>query len=502
MAKIRVADVARSLGITSSEALQELKDMGADAKSAASTIDMGTAERLGHRVEAGRLGEDEVRRGWREFGSLVGRLRRQHGWTQAELGEAVGAGGSWVSQVEAGSLVPGPDRTVRLGVVLGPEVSELAARLRGESPQGSNSAEALTLALLWRGRADLLGRMAAASRSRASRMRFDRLSRDLLAAASAHPSVGGFLDRAQLRPLSVLAEGAPSRVRQVVAVELATMKIDAPYETETDLKSRLDLMDFVLEDLGLSSAHASLRDAVARAVRKRPAWSELPPCGGPLGLTSMVRGALDLEQVLLIGHDPAGWLGADFAGGQWLLPPAADHRESGPSGLFPPDARSRSATGGVVVATGIAVAGAAAAGLGILLPVVTPLVIAGAVAMAQRPLKADQVLSGMQSEETPSPFIVGAGELAVAFGWAWTRVETTKLLTLYSAFDEPAKGLPAPAHLAEYLKAQASQVWSAAERERELSGTVDLDRNAPLRNLVDVADSIDATATRLEALAH
>ena len=55
-----------------------------------------------------------------------------------------------------------------------------------------------------------------------------------------------------------------------MAVELAGMKIDAPYQLERTLNDRLQLLDYVLEDLGLAQAHGALVKAFSNPVSDVP----------------------------------------------------------------------------------------------------------------------------------------------------------------------------------------------------------------------------------------
>lgn len=322
VAKVRVYELAKELDIDSKDVLKKLNDMGEFVRSASSTVEPPVYKRLRDALaEGAAAGHPPATRGpWVPFGHKVRTRRLELGMTQAQLSEAVGAKGSWVSQVESGTIEPSPARVSVLAALLGQDLNGMAADIRGEGPLLAPPAEdGLTLALLWRGRADLLARLGPASHDRDTRLRFDRLSRDLLDAASRHPDMREHLDRGQLRSLPALAEQAPERVRQLVAVELAGMVIDAPQRVEQTVTPRLELLDFVLEDLRLGQAHASLAHVFLEPIRERPSRRDLPACGGAIGLTSVVRGGADQDTLLLLGFDPAGWLGVDFIGGQWLL---------------------------------------------------------------------------------------------------------------------------------------------------------------------------------------
>ena len=290
-----------------------------------------------------------------------------------------------------------------------------------------------------------------------------------------------------------------------MAVELAGMKIDAPYQLERTLDDRLQLLDYVLEDLGLAQAHGQLVKAFSNPVRRRPTWSELSSCGGALGLTSVARGVADADVLLLLGHDPVGWLGPDFMAAQWLLE-GVDFGDfmkegSGPMGdgksFLPPGTAMGMAAGG-----GLAAAlTAAAVGTGVVMPVLAPL-LAGAVAGAVTSSRSRRTLDPGKPQDSPSRHFPSApvrvALMCLAFGWAWTRIETTKTLALYAAFGDE-DWLPPATTLADHFIEQADQLRMMAQRERELSGTSDLDRNAPLRTMVDSADSLRAVAGQYDS---
>lgn len=92
--------------------------------------------------------------------------------------------------------------------------------------------------------------------------------------------------------------------------------------------------------------------------------------------------------------------------------------------------------------------------------------------------------------------------LCEAFGRFWVRVETTKLLGLYRAYGSEGvadgKGsLPGRTVAVAYLQATATAAEAALKQESEESGTGDFDQNERLRELVDIRDSLVATAKAL-----
>ena len=489
MAKVRVYELAKELDIDSKDVLKKLNDMGEFVRSASSTVEPPVYKRLRDALaEGAAAGHPPATRGpWVPFGHKVRTRRLELGMTQAQLSEAVGAKGSWVSQVESGTIEPSPARVSVLAALLGQDLNGMAADIRGEGPLLAPPAEdGLTLALLWRGRADLLARLGPASHDRDTRLRFDRLSRDLLDAASRHPDMREHLDRGQLRSLPALAEQAPERVRQLVAVELAGMVIDAPQRVEQTVTPRLELLDFVLEDLRLGQAHASLAHVFLEPIRERPSRRDLPACGGAIGLTSVVRGGADQDTLLLLGFDPAGWLGVDFIGGQWLLAGPL------PESQNPGEREVAARTMMPMAAAGVGAAVAAAMGAGVVLPVLAGLVVGAAAA-------AEGARDRAATDPSGKPDAIRIARLSLAFGWAWTRIEVTKALAIYAAFGDSADWLPPPIAVADNLGEATTWLRATGRDHTARFGPDLLADNGPGAVLNDVAASLHEFRRRLLA---
>lgn len=61
------------------------------------------------------------------IGKNLKRLRGKHGFSQQQLGEAIGhGGGAYISAIERGKKHPGPDTLAALAAALGCSVDEFA----------------------------------------------------------------------------------------------------------------------------------------------------------------------------------------------------------------------------------------------------------------------------------------------------------------------------------------------------------------------------------------
>jgi transcriptional regulator with XRE-family HTH domain len=437
------------------------------------------------------------------FGAGLKRLRKARGWKQQDLADRLRAAPSWVSQVENGKLPPSGERLATLEVFLGPELQQLV-------PGGATTAtaarqESAAFACLWRARADLLARLANASDLRARRVRLDHLSRELIAAASVHPKAQPFVHRGVLASLAEIGRSMPEWSRQAVLVELAGMKLDAPYETGFSRSRRLEFLDFSIADLRLPAAtHTPLVEAFAMfpQPRDRPLWQELHAVGGALGVAQAGNPESEVDLRLLIGDDPAGWFGFEYAAGAWLVRsvhPGAAAMSPGhdgvrlmalqsPIGLGGEWASDRAATGILSsLALGPILGSAIGAALG---------AIAGAIASDRRthkPTRSQPAAPHLPPDKATIPHEPEriTATLAEALGRHWVRAETSKLVAAYRAFPATAVGdenpmLPPVAVAREHLTATAKLLGDWWKVESETSGTTSPGANERLRELADI----------------
>lgn len=442
---------------------------------------------------------------WDKFGERLRELRTARKFTQKNLAELLGVAPSWVSQVEGAQLTASPERIEALAQLFGNDLRRLAGL--GQARGGADASSAAAgYACLWRARADLLARAAHVAPRRQQRVRLNRLSRQLLEAAGAHPLVQEFVRGGRLLSLAEIAEHVPTAVRQLVAAEVVAMKLDAPVEVGVQRDKILGGFELLLEDMGEERAEA-VADALTKAslnpVRSRPWWQHLTCTGGALG-AAQAQAVQGGSLPLLLGHDPVGWFGFDFVAGRWLVQPALSSQgrpieeceEGRMGGLVSPTGRP---------ALGVA-AGSAGAGVGLIAgsvlmgPVLGAVIggalggIAGGRAGASQERDAEDAGWGDRPQQTLG--------LCEAFGRHWVRVETTKLLGLYQAYGSEgvADGrgsLPDRKVAVAYLQATAEAAEAAWRLESEESGTGDLDENERLRELADIRDSLRATAKAL-----
>jgi len=121
---------------------------------------------------------------WKEFGERLRELRTSRGFTQRSLADLLGVAPSWVSQVEGAQLTAGRERVEALAQLFGSDLRRLAGLGQAGGDVDAASAAA-GYACLWRARADLLARAAHVAPMREQRVRLNRLSRQLLEAATA-----------------------------------------------------------------------------------------------------------------------------------------------------------------------------------------------------------------------------------------------------------------------------------------------------------------------------
>lgn len=86
-----------------------------------------------------------------------------------------------------------------------------------------------------------------------------------------------------------------------------------------------------------------------------------------------------------------------------------------------------------------------------------------------------------------------------AFGRHWVRVEASKLIALYRAFPELAKGeadahVPPAANAHKHLLSSVGVTGRRWEEEAEASGTKSHDKNERLRELADITETLQAAA--------
>ncbi len=433
------------------------------------------------------------------------KVRESRGWNQQQLAEQLDAAASWVSQVEAGTVKPSPERLAVMEVLLGPSVARADP---GSATEGVDP-ETIAFPLLWRARADLLGQLAQSSSSKPQRARLNRLSRGLVEAAAEHPRAQPFVRGGGLQSLAELAVLAPEWMRRQVLIEIALMKLDAPYETNFDKGKRLELLDLVVDDLNLpASAHKRLQEAVDSFPRSRPWWQHLQPVGGPFGVVQAELADDDRGLRFVLADDPVGWLGFDYAAGSWLVRWCDDDANEQANSGEPLRGGYRFAPWGAVgvlapragMTAGATVAGAAALG-----PVLGAALGAAAVGFATRSLikkGAGQARREPSSAGSTSAAAVLTSTMCEAFGRHWVRVEATKLAALYRTFPDLTKGdadahLPSSTTASKHLLASVEVTGKRWEEEAEASGTKSHDKNERLRELADIADTLQAAADML-----
>lgn len=451
------------------------------------------------------------------FGEGVTQLREAQNLTQKRLAEQLNAAPSWVSQVESGAIPPSGSRLASLLVLLGPGLRQYMPTDGAEDSQVDE--EAAAFACLWRARADLLAQLAnAATDNRARRLRLYGMSRDLLSAASLHPKALPFVHQGNLDSLPEIAEFTPAWVRRIVFAELVGMKLDAPYETGFSKSRRLQYVDVIANDLGLDDeAFAATRSAFEAFERRRarPVWQDLASVGGGAGTARAAVADPSGGLALLLGHDPAGWLGIEFAAGAWLVRNAdaafADAASS--DGSDDSDLEKAALVGGIggaglgaVLASGAAVAGSVVLGPVLGAAVGAMLGRAAATNAFQRRAAAsstDRPSAGVQDERGQvDDRAKTTATFAECLGRHWVRVEACKLFAFYRAFGEGAEALdagrlPTRDAAVTHLRATATVIEDALDTEAKVSGTKSHDQNERLRELADIFDTLEMTAKLL-----
>ncbi len=307
------------------------------------------------------------------------------------------------------------------------------------------------------------------------------------------------------------------------------MKLDAPYETGFDKSQRLELIDFLVEDLALpASAYDSVRSAFTSFPRDRPLWQQLAPVGGTVGALQATLASEDYDVRLLLGDDPVGWLGLDYIAGTWLVRWAPAIKRSAAAKEQNHDAESlerffdrmmllASATGavrragvtsGAVRRAGMAT-GVSAAGLTALSPV-----LGGAVGIAMATAAARQMARKRAATKSGASETAGVSQedgvtaaeltatIAESMGRHWVRVEASKVVALYRTFPphsggDKDVGLPSLASARAHLLTAVGTLEEWHGREVAASGTKSHDRNERLRELADIRDTLVATAEAL-----
>ena len=443
-------------------------------------------------------------------GEQILALRKQKGLTQKALADLVQAAPSWVSQVESGTIAPSPARIELLAMLLG---DELQVSQSGKTHADRQRLEALGFACLWRARADLLARLALVAESRAQRLRLDQISRQILSSAGSHPKVQRFVRDGQILTLPDLARQAPRVMKHLLLAELSAMKLDAPTEIGIDRSKVLDMLDFAVADLGLGAEVSQMLVRASEVGRKRPRWQELPSTGGALG-TIQALAAPDADDLLvLLGHDPVAWFGFGYVSGTWLVQPALPlygalrHGESPPSPL---GASLEALAGGVGVggvgvgAVGVGVASAVGALSGSILlgPVLgAALLLASAKIRENSKATRAALLRGSEAvAEAERAACTATLRLCEAFGRHWVRVELTKLIALYRSTPAGSLNgqgqikLPPMTDAVRYLNAVAQHARAAFNVEADAAGTRSHDRIERLRELADIADTLQEGA--------
>ncbi len=452
--------------------------------------------------------------GWRTFGRAVQARRRALGLLQEDVAAQIGAATSWVSQVEKGTK-PSEKRASALELVLGPGIRSARPDLNTKGESDVMTEDAVGLPLLWLARADMLDNIGNLEDSVVKRRRLEGLGSDLTAFTGEHlPGT-----------LFELSAGTPAWVRRVVLAEVASMKIDAPYDMGiSKLSVRLKRVDRVVADLRLpDETSAQLNKALKDfdKTRSRPSWQELQSVGGARGrihMFSLNQEGWDLE--LLISHDPVGWFGFGCAAGRWLLDEdqrAANESTGAPRDMYPEKSISPSKLGTVAAAGGSALI------MSVLSPVLGTAILVGLIADRRKPKTVAGTEKNVRSSDTTQPdgevsdegdrqigveSIVSAAE---SFGMHWVRVEASKLVSLYSILPEPAvgdldAGLPPCDEAAGHLIRIAEVARHRSDKEERDSGVnegralKDSHLNARVQQLDDISDTIRAAAEALKAL--
>jgi transcriptional regulator with XRE-family HTH domain len=479
---------------------------------------------------------------WQEFGARLRELRRAHDLTQGDVAESLGVVPSWVSQVEAAKFRPSPDAALALSQMLGTELRVLA--LGKGDPHGVTEPETAGFALLWRARADLLARAVSGAETRPQRRRLDLLSRELISVASTHPNAQAFRTGGQLRSLLEISDRNYPWIRRLVAVEVAAMKLDAPFQINVARESVLEQLDYVLENLGdhydppAKPIYASIATTAGGSIAKtvggpprgldRPNWRDLACVGGARGVAQAMEADPHGGLRLLLGDDPVGWFGFDFIAGTWLVRPAflidaahahsvelVHHRE--------PEVEPQPAPTPSLAPPHVPVTVGLIAGSLLLGPV-----LGGVVSAALGGLPVGQVITGFAARQTnpdnpeksshseggtpdspslamPNMHLYGNTlDLAEAFGRHWVRLELTKVLAFYLAFPEialhgdAAAKLPTKNSALQYLRELARLSDSRLHQEVEASGTPENAENERIRELTDIRDALAIAAKALE----
>jgi transcriptional regulator with XRE-family HTH domain len=475
---------------------------------------------------------------WQAFGVRLRELRRAHDLTQGDVAESLGVVPSWVSQVEAAKFRPSPDAALALSQMLGTELRELALG-RGDAYDVAEP-ETAGFALLWRARADLLARAVSGAETRPMRRRLDVLSRELISVASKHPNAQAFVIGGQLRSLMEISDRNYPWIRRLVAVEIAAMKLDAPFQINIDRKSVLEQLDYVLENLGdhydppAKSIEASIATTAGGFIAKtvgrpprgldRPAWRDLACVGGARGVAQAMEADPQGGLRLLLGDDPVGWFGFEFIAGTWLVRPAvlidaAKARSAELVSHGQPEGESSPVPTPSLAPSNVAATVGLIAGSMLLGPVLGGVVgsVLGGLAsgraitwVASRPLKFEEIIKAERAPEiSPNPAIPDMRlyentlDLAEAFGRHWVRLELTKVVTFYRAFPEIAlhgdiaAKLPNKNSAGQYLRELAHLAHVRLDQEREASGTYE-DENDRLRELTDICDALAIAAKALK----
>lgn len=458
---------------------------------------------------------------WAAFAAEVKRLRAERGLQKQQLASLVGAAPSWISGVESGTIAPSQRRVEALALALGVPLTSLPVPAernfeRADAAEGGDPD--VLLPLIWRARCDLLRGLAQSTPAKQPerRRRLQQLASYVDRTAAEHPSAAAFSANKSLWPLHALAEHAPAWARAVALAEVACMKIDAPFETGAHRdKERLTHLDFIAVDLGLG---AEVGENVAKSVLEArtklplPLWQELMPIGGSRGLLALRSLVPDSEGLeVLVGADPAGWLGSPYAGGRWLLEGADE--AAGPSGspitgidqTWGPASLVGAASGTAIMMGAILgpIVGAAAAGV---------LTAAAASRAAQRAAQRAEVSAQQVSVELAKRRAHQADAdsqaqriavIAESFGRHWVNVECCKLLALYEAMrdigDSNEPSLASPSSAAHRCALVSGAVKRALSEEVAASGTKNPTANERIKELGQISEALMSTATTLRS---
>jgi hypothetical protein len=363
--------------------------------------------------------------------------------------------------------------------------------------------------LIWRARCDLLRGLAQSTppKQPERRRRLQQLASHVDRTAAEHPSAAAYSANKSLWPLHALAEQAPRWARAVALAEVACMKIDSPFETGAHRdEQRLTHLDFIAIDLGLG---AEVGEQVAKTVKAAhaklslPLWQDLAPIGGSRGLLALRSLSADTVGLeVLVGADPVGWLGSQYAAGRWLLDGVGrDSPSPSLSGgvISGADMASSLLTGATAVpwtAVGIGavlgpVLGAAAAG-----------VLTGAIAAAKSSqdirAKLDDLRARIAVEDEQTRRVAVAAEV---FGRHWVTVEATKLLALYAISPaQPASDSPLPSVSAAASRCRevAVAVSRTLAEEEQASGTTSGSANERIKELRQISATLEWASVTLK----